>query len=395
MPARSFKVDVANESSYLILKNVGHNACSGGWTDGWGTPPSSIPAGESIGFQGESDAVFGGTEAWVKFAVIDNGGNNQGQLYIYWDNPYYGATQCKVIPALKDVPPDCGADNASTFNTGAAPPTGFNTTRTNITDLDGQSNSPGFDTPAGSAVSVAALGLGGITGVANLFGTQGIVAHAHVAVTIQGSESQTYSFSTTSYTYAPAPHPLVTDWVGHWATGGVDIQITRLSGDTVTIVIHDAGSTPEVSMTATVDIENHPIVYLKKQSIKTLAGVGDKLDESQIHPLSDATAKALSATSLPASRGKLVSNIKATISNDPAVRKAAVSPTVINGLAANIAYTLSAVGTIRLDNGVALTLMQSYANGSPSAKTVRYQRFGVAGTSDRDVEVSKYMPPPR
>ncbi|MEP7247875.1 MAG: hypothetical protein ABI885_29890 [Gammaproteobacteria bacterium] len=389
MPVRSFKVDIANQSSYLTLRKRDENACSGGWTDGWGSPPASIPPGASIGFQGESDNIFGGTEAWVKYDAIDNGGNRHGELYVYWDNPYYGATHWKAAVVHGDVTADCNA-GPSEFDTNDSEIPDFGGS-SSFSDLDGGTGiQPALNGTLANALLTTSGGI--LTGIPALLGTQHIVAHAHLSVSIQDVAKPGYS--ATSYTYTPLANPRVTDWIGHWSAQNVDIQIIKKSGDVVTITIHDNGSTPPLSMTVDIDVGQHTIKQLIASTAKPLGEVPLKLDPVQQQAVTATVNRVLSLGSLPQSRADIQVHLNNTISAAPELEKESIAPAVVQHISRNLAVPLAAKGTLRLDNGVGLTLMQTAVNGAPQAVSVHFQRF-AAGIPSRDVEIGRYSPPPR
>jgi hypothetical protein len=390
MPVRSFKVDIANQSNYLSLRQTGVSACSGGWTDGWGTPPSVIGAGQSIGFQGESDAVFGGTEGWVKYDAIDNGGNRHGELYVYWDNPYYGATRFKASVVHGDVVPDCNAA-PSEFDTNDSQTPDFGGTWV-MTDLDGND---GITEPITSGNLLNALwstGSGILAGIPALLGTENIVAHAHLTVTIQ--DVQVPGYTSTSYTYTPASSPLVADWIGHWTAEDVDIQIARKTGDILALKLQDNASSPPLSITLEADVGQHTIELLKRQTNALLNDSKSTISAGQMHAVKTAIDHVLSTTNLPHSRTQLAAHFKHALSSDHGIAREAINHSILNQIADHLIVPLFAKDVVGLGQGVSLALMNCFADGNPNGKTVRYQRV-VAGALSRDVEARAYTSPPR
>jgi hypothetical protein len=390
MPVRSFKVDVQNQSSYLTLRQSGSSLCSGGWTEGWGAPPSVIGPGISIGFQGESTAVFGGAEGWVKFDAIDNGGNRHGELYVYWYNPYYGATRFKASIVHGDVVPDCN-QGTSEFDTSDSQTPDFSGTWS-MDDLDGND---GITTPITSgnlfnAIWSTQSGL--LAGIPALLGTQNIVAHAHLLVTIQ--DVQVPGYTSTSYTYTPAHNPLVTDWIRHWSEGAVDIQIVRKDGDVLTFTLQDNASTPSLSITLDIDVGQHTIQLEKRQTAELLRDLKTMMTEKQTHFVKSALDKVLSAGELPKSRADLREHLMRGLTANPGFEKEGISHSILSQISGHLAAPLFARESVGLGDGVSLTLMQCFADGDPNGMTIRYQRT-LSGAIVRDVEARTYSPPPR
>jgi hypothetical protein len=390
MPVRSFKVDVSNQSSYLILRQKGSSVCSGGWTDGWGAPPSTIGSGTSIGFQGESTAVFGGTEAWIKFDAIDGGGNRHGELYVYWNNPYYGATRFKAAIVHGDVTPDCN-QGTSEFDTNDAQAPDF-TGSWNMGDLDGNDGVTEPITSGNLFNAVWSTGTGVLAGIPALLGTENVVAHAHLAITIQ--DVQTPGYTTTSYTYNPASNPLVADWIRHWSADDVDIQISRKEGDVLTFKLKDNLSTPALSIAADVDVSQRTIKSLERQTSELLSDSSKTMTEKQIGTLKSALDRALSAGNLPKSAVELKAHLSHALASNQDFKKEAISVSILDHITGHLIAPLFARAVVGLGSGVSLSLMQCFANGYPNGLTVRYQRV-VGGQVLRDVEARTYSPPPR
>lgn len=383
MPVRSFKILCNNKSADLTLRKVGENVISGGWTDGWGAPPDEIKPGETIGWQGESDAVLGGTTGWLKYDAFDNGGNRKGQLFIYWDNPYYGATNARVDTVVGDVT-GLDGDDPSEFKSDESTTPSFSASGY-VGDLDGGSNDPAAENLF-TTVSTTALGV--FTGIPALLGTQDIKAHAILSMTIE--EAAQPGYSATSYSYSPVGNPTTKEWIGHWQGDGVDIVIAPKSGNVLTVSVKDSGSTPALSLTADDDVTKPPVHISIEGHLKTGTAINDVQKKALQSAVSDATTR----VSLPTKRSALKSHLEKAILTHPAVKHADLDRGVVDHVSGGLAVTLAARGTIHLDDGVALTLMNIIADGNADGIGMRYQRFGP-GMPSRDVEVARYSPPPR
>src|SRR5580704_13137602 len=126
MPNRTFRITIQNNSSAtlvydpisssaapsvdngpLLLKQSFNHLCQGQWTEGNWAPPATIAAGTSGALQAESNSFLGGTEGYVKYDVLANGGMTKvGMIYIYWLNPFMGTTTFLPSGSFTDIYPN-------------------------------------------------------------------------------------------------------------------------------------------------------------------------------------------------------------------------------------------------------------------------------------------------
>jgi hypothetical protein len=96
MPFRSAQLTLANCTQFT-MKQLRHNECHGGLTDG-NSFPDTIEPGKRATWEHESQGINTGTEGWVKFRMVGAGDT----VLIYWDNPAVGNTFFGFAISSKD-----------------------------------------------------------------------------------------------------------------------------------------------------------------------------------------------------------------------------------------------------------------------------------------------------
>ena len=390
MPVRSVRVHIYNESSYLTMQRTALQSCSGGWTDGWAPPPNTIAPGVNSLFQAESDGVATGAIGYIKFDLVAANGKH-GMVYLYWDNPYMGATNFKLRTDLMDVPVDCGSTDSSTStfsDSGNPPPLDFGVQYA-YGDQDG-SNAMN-DTPLQTLGSA-------LEGPAAIFGESNIIAHAWVDIHIQDQEPRGLpSTPPAMYTFSAKSNVVPNDWVGHWSGSGVDVQISSKSGSMVSVQVTDSTKPPFV-VTESIELTQLPLL-VGKETEGTLASHSDV---SELKTGGQATKQG----AMPVAKHLKVPSAASPISKTPAAAPADQSKTTDEKLTAqsNRDPTVTPVATplqhrykdsIFLGDGVSLTLMNVTADGQPHGMSVRYQRHSKTPPVSLDLELMRYIPPPR
>ena len=331
MPAYSFKANINNQSSSLTLRRVDANACEGGYTDGWGSPPSTIPPGQTIAFQAESTGPLQGCKGYVKYEVgyvrFDNSFQSDGFICFFWDVPVLGNTSFKLLKFHQAIDCDCdgnmSSDDESTFG---APPLIFD-----------------FGANVGDGVPNDGHG------------------HNNLDLFVVDQPGQAFQ-PLEPYKYSPFSHPTPTDWEGHWSSSGVDIVVSRITGDTVTIQLSDKGTSSPLTFTATLDLSKPTGIDIVKKPIEKLG--------TAIHQ----AFSPKSVTAIP---------VSTTITESPIHSPIATVPLVVQNV-------------LHLQNDVVLTLMAvTDSTGASRGTSIHYQIISLLGKVSRDVEISRYTPPPR
>ena len=384
MPVRSVRIHIYNESSYLTMQRTALQSCSGSWTDGWAPPPNTIAPGANSLFQAESDGVATGAIGYIKFDLIAANGKH-GMVYLYWDNPYMGATNFKLRTDLMDVPVDCGPtnQNASTFSDNGNPqPLDFGVQYA-YGDQDGDNAMN--DTPLQTLGSV-------LEGPATIFGESNIIAHAWVDIHVQDQEPRGLSSTPPAmYTFSAKSNVVPSDWVGHWSGNGVDVQINSKSGSMVSVQVTDS-TAPVFAVTETVNLTQIPLLVGKEVGA-TLA------DHSEISVLPKSAGQSTKPAEMPIAEQLKVAPVKSTILKSQPAGPAATDKKLVGQLnqdpAASPITSHHYKGAIPLGDGVSLTLMNVTANGQPNGTSVRYQRHSKTPPLSLDLELMRYVPPPR
>ena len=256
MPAYSFKANIHNQSSSLSLRLVDSNACEGGYTDGWGAPPATIPSGQSIAFQAESTGPLRGCKGYVKYEVgyarFDGTFDLDGYVCFFWDVPVLGNSISKLLKARQSI--DC--------------------------DCDG--NMSAEDDPFGSPPLIFDFGADDADGVPN-------DGHGHDSMDLYLTDEASTGFSAQPITYTPFTIPTSTDWEGHWATGSVDIVVNGAGGDTATVQVKDTGVSPPISLSTTLDLSKETGPGLLRETLHTarsVIGLSHPLPSTESHPAS-------------------------------------------------------------------------------------------------------------
>jgi hypothetical protein len=363
------------------MQRTALQSCSGGWTDGWAPPPNAIAPGANSLFQAESDGIATGAVGYIKFDLVAANGKH-GMVYLYWDNPYMGATNFKLRTDLMDVPVDCGPTdpNASTFGDSGNPsPLDFGVQYA-YGDQDG--GNAMNDTPLQTLGSA-------LEGPAAIFGESNIIAHAWVDIHLQDQEPRGLpSTPPAMYTFSAKSNVVPNDWVGHWSGNGVDVQISSKSGSVVSVQVTDS-TKPPFAVTESVELTQLPLL-VGKETEGTLAGhsaVSEPKTAGQAaeHRAMPITKQLKTPAAAPAGQVKATDEKLTAQSN----RDSVVTP-VVNPIKEH-RYKDS----IFLGDGVSLTLMNVTANGQPHGTSVRYQRHSKTPPISLDLELLRYVPPPR
>lgn len=387
MPVRSVRVHIYNESSYLTMQRTALQSCSGGWTDGWAAPPDTIAPGANSLFQAESDGVATGAIGYIKFDLLAANGKH-GMVYLYWDNPYMGVTTFKLRTDQMDVPVDCGPtdQNASTFGDSSNPP-----------PLDFGIQYAYGDQDGGNAMNDTPLQTLGsaLEGPAAIFGESNIIAHAWVDIHIQDQEPRGLpSTPPAMYTFSAKSNVAPNDWVGHWSGSGVDVQISSKSGSMVSVQVTDS-TKPPFAVTESVNLTQLPLL-VAKETEGTLAG---HRDVSELKTAGQATKQ----SAMPIAKQLKIPPAASTISKTPAAVPADQGNGTDKKLTAQSNHDPAVTSiqehrykdSISLGDGVSLTLMNVTANGQPHGTSVRYQRHSKTPPVSLDLELMRYVPPPR
>jgi hypothetical protein len=388
MPVRSVRIHVYNESSYLTMQRTALQSCSGGWTDGWAPPPSTIAPGANSLFQAESDGVATGAIGYIKFDLLAVNGRH-GMVYLYWDNPYMGATNFKLRTDMVDVPVDCGPtdQNPSTFSDSGNPQTLDFGVQYAYGDLDGDNAMN--DTPLQTLGSV-------VEGPATIFGESNIIAHAWVDIHIQDQEPRGLSSTPPAmYTFSAKSNVVPTDWVGHWSGSGVDVQISSKSGSMVSVQVTDS-SKPPFAVTESVNLTQLPLL-IGKETEGTLVNRSEVSDPKSVGQATKQDAMPI-AKQLKVSPATSPLSLKTAAANPAGQGKMTDKMIVEQPIHEPVATPTTEPhykDSIALGSGVSLTLMNVQANGQPNGTSVRYQRHSKTPAVSLDVELMRYVPPPR
>ncbi len=359
--------------------------CSGGWTDGWAPPPNAIAPGADSLFQAESDGVATGAIGYIKFDLVAANGKH-GMVYLYWDNPYMGATNFKLRTDLMDVPVDCGPtdQNSSSFSDSGNPSLLDFGVQYAYGDQDG-SNAMN-DTPLQTLGSA-------LEGPAAIFGESNIIAHAWVDIHLQDQEPRGLpSTPPAMYTFSAKSNVVPNDWVGHWSGSGVDVQISSQSGTMVSVQVMDA-TKPPFAVTESVELTQLPLL-VGKETEGTLAGHSDV---SALKTAGQATKR----DAMPIATQLKVPSAASPISKSPAGAEQAKATDEKLTAQSEVTPVATPIKqprykeSIFLGDGVSLTLMNVTANGQPHGTSVRYQRHSKTPPVSLDLELLRYVPPPR
>jgi hypothetical protein len=91
MPSRTFRIYIANATNVPLTRVAGDEHLHGAFTPGGWTPPNTIPPGQTLAFQAESDGLAQGTDGHVVYQ-IDDGKTVAERVRIDWNNPFWGVT---------------------------------------------------------------------------------------------------------------------------------------------------------------------------------------------------------------------------------------------------------------------------------------------------------------
>jgi hypothetical protein len=365
------------------MQRTALQSCSGAWTDGWAPPPNAIAPGANSLFQAESDGVATGAIGYIKFDLVAANGKH-GMVYLYWDNPYMGATNFKLKTDLMDVPVDCGPtdQNASTFSdSGNPPPLDFGVQYA-YGDQDG--GNAMNDTPLQTLGSA-------LEGPAAIFGESNIIAHAWVDIHLQDQEPRGLpSTPPAMYTFSAKSNVVPNDWVGHWSGSGVDVQISSKSGSMVSVQVTDA-TMPPFAVTESVELTQLPLL-VGKETEDTLVGHSEVSEPKT-------SGQAAKHGVMPIAKQLKVPSASSPVSKTPAAAPAKLTAQSNRDPVATPIVTPMKEhrykDSIFLGDGVSLTLMNVTANGQSHGTSVRYQRHSKTPPVSLDLELLRYVPPPR
>jgi len=381
MPNRSFKVNIHNRSNAFTLNKQTDATCEGGYTDGWGAPPALINPNSDVSFQGESTSYGHGTEGYVIYGVFESNGDQQGLFAIHWSSPWLGNASVGqqvddnhplYFPtAIQNLSPDDSSGCGSFFNRD-----------------DGYLMSE----PIQFSVMLGPYD-GNWSGVPN----DGD-GHAEVDLTVQDQFSFGFTPSPASgTTYGQATNVTVDAWVGHWNSGGVDIQITKVSGDTVKIAITDAGSIPNLTMTEAVDVSKPSFLGPVRDAMESvihqhLSSVASSATLDEVRTVVTQVLTRHAGQSAPA---LLKKQVLTSLANSKRIQQSGLPERAVVSLSNNLVRLL-VQSRVFLTNDVVLTLMNAFdGQGHQIGRAIHYQRINLLGRVYRDVEVGPYQAPPR
>lgn len=240
MPPRIFRYSIRNSTAEHDLHLVAAHLCWGDWTPRW-EPPATITSGSSGSFQGESGTLVTGTEGWTKYSVTRRGAAGpRAMIYMYWNNPYFGATRGKGILVGEDIsPPDCDGDGYGAVSGGSTfqPVAGSNEPPSDLRLALTQTRRDGSPTTVDEVGDLYRIPLAPIF----IFGAGAIWERMEADFELRTVSLPPFLPPTSPaewiYVARRVPEGKEDEWVGRWSSDlvSVDIHLARPHGLSVTV----------------------------------------------------------------------------------------------------------------------------------------------------------------
>ena len=384
MAARSFRVIIRNRTQNLVLSQSFNHLCQGNWTTGQ-APPGVVgfanPSGRNTilvlpnkegtgGFQSESDWGLGSTEGYAKYDVLDatqGTGQRIGMVYIYWNNPFYGATHCRFAADPTDIVPDCdfSGSSGSSFKETATDSLPFTFTPSwGVVNASDKGMFPVIGTvdddpqAADFAAGAAAFAAGAtVGGVIDLAASTGVVDHAWIQIDLLDGAPATHSNlagQTEATTYTRNLAPSAAEWSGNWTADAISVQITpEASTQSVrgrfvplTVGVTDTTAAPPVNLNSSISLGER-VMRPSSQMAEQMAGAPTEMHAGP-----------------PASGGQS--------------KMGTLPPRLIEASRDESGTTYSN-GTIYLPNGITLRLYDQFTGKTRTGEQIVYQRVDSNG----------------
>jgi hypothetical protein len=378
MPQRSFRVEIDNSSSWLDLAKTSDYLAHGEWTEGC-EPPGLIAHNTSGALASESAGFMTGTEGYVKYAVNGPDGDH-GQLYVYWDNPWYGVTHFRFEGAGGDVPPDTdGApDGGSTFPT--SPETlPFRVVARGLRHSEGG----GEITAPGDLVHY-------LVGPASLIGLTGIVKDPVLELELGDAEPTFRDLGPQVVKALTQAGP--NDWIRDWRDGDVEIAISARLGNRVAIHVDDHGPNPLQLDTETSVGRDWFAERLQHDSVKSALGPLAGSISAEHDRILTTAVRQIGATSSQSSASATMHRLEHEVAHATAsgTDTTHFDPALENSTHAIADLLASSTVRLVLDEGVVLELYGLYQDGARIDERLHYQHMDQHGALFNDRMLSPH-----